>query len=65
MTAMLPCPFCGRPPYTDAETLKVFGKRTGHHFAVACSWCEASAPGANTIEDAADNWNTREDGKLT
>lgn len=60
ITALLPCPFCGGDlPYTDEESCRIFGKRTGHNFAVACSSCEVSAPGAHTIDEAIAAWNSR------
>lgn len=62
MTAtLMPCPFCGGTPYNDEQTFHVFGTRTGHAWAVACSYCEVSAPGSNTIEDAIAAWNRRAD----
>jgi len=55
-----PCPFCGnKTPYTDEASCRVFGNRTGHNFAVACSNCEVSAPGNRTMEGAIAEWNTR------
>ena len=61
MTApdLKPCPFCGHHPYDDLETEMIMGARTGHKFAVACSWCEVLAPGADTRVGARGNWNTR------
>lgn len=53
------CPLCSSPAYKDAETAAVFGARTGDKFAIACSACETSAPGANDIEKARENWNMR------
>lgn len=59
-TGLLPCPFCGDPdPYTDEESCRIFGKRTGHSFAVACSNCEVSAPGERTMKEAIAAWNRR------
>lgn len=58
--AMEPCPFCGdTDPYTDEESCRIFGKRTGHSFAVACPNCEVSAPGERTMKDAIAAWNRR------
>ncbi len=54
-----PCPFCGHPPYNDEQTAHVFGFRTKHDWAIACSNCEVSAPGAKTLSDAITAWNTR------
>lgn len=54
-----PCPFCGNEPYSDAETAMIFGRRTLRNFAIACSYCEVSAPGADDFSDAIDAWNTR------
>jgi Lar family restriction alleviation protein len=57
---MKPCPFCGeKTPYTDEASCRIFGNRTGHNFAVACSACEVSAPGNGTMEGAIAEWNTR------
>lgn len=53
------CPWCGSPAYEDDATARVMGNRTGNNFAVACTWCEASAPGANTMCKARTEWNTR------
>lgn len=59
-TALLPCPFCGGDlPYTDEESCRIFGKRTGHSFAVACSNCEVSAPGERTMKESIAAWNRR------
>ena len=57
----LHCPFCGHAPYTVEESAESFGKRTGHNYAIACNYCEASAPGAATMRDAWANWNERAD----
>lgn len=60
--ALLPCPFCGNEPYSDEETAASFGRqRTGDRFAIACSWCEVSAPGCATMPEAIAAWNTRAD----
>lgn len=56
---LLPCPFCGHSPYNDEQTAHVFGCRTGNAWAVACSYCEVAAPGAETLSDAITEWNTR------
>lgn len=53
------CPFCGESPYYDEPTLHIFGERTGHNWAVACSNCEASGPGAETLDGAYAAWNNR------
>lgn len=58
-TKLLPCPFCGSPSYTDDGTLRIFGKRTGHSYAVACSFCEATAGGDDDKTIAIAAWNTR------
>lgn len=58
-TKLLPCPFCGSPPYTDDETLRIFGKRTGHGYAVACRNCEATTGGDDDKFSAIAAWNTR------
>lgn len=59
MSKLKQCPFCGGSPYTDSATLRVFGKRTGHDWAVACSNCEVSSPGAETVVGAIAAWNNR------
>ena len=60
MTELKPCPFCGKQPYTDEDTAADFGqRRTGNEYAIACSWCEVSAPGAESMEQAITAWNTR------
>jgi Lar family restriction alleviation protein len=56
-----PCPFCGNAAYTDLETAAIMGARTSHDFAIACRWCEVSAPGRNTFDEAVTAWNTRAD----
>ena len=59
------CPFCGHPAYDDAETAADFGhRRTGNNFAIACRWCEVSAPGMQTFAEAITAWNTRTDPAL-
>lgn len=57
--ALETCPYCGHTAYTDHESMAIFGARTGHNYAVACRYCEASATGADTLEDAYANWNRR------
>ena len=59
MSDLLPCPFCGGGAYDDWETIRTFGKRTGHEWAVACRWCEASSPGDDDLGLAIAAWNTR------
>lgn len=55
-----PCPFCGHQPYDDEDTAADFGhRRTGNNFAIACSWCEVSAPGQQTFAEAVAAWNER------
>ena len=57
-----PCPFCGcTDVYSDTDTCRIFGERTGHNYAVACSNCEAVAIGSETLEEAIAAWNTRAD----
>lgn len=57
---LLPCPFCGNSnPYTDDESCRIFGRRTGHNYAVACSNCEVSSLGSETLSEAITAWNTR------
>jgi Lar family restriction alleviation protein len=58
-TALLPCPFCGEDAYDDMPTWRVFGARTGHEYAIACSSCEAVAPGDDDFTLAIAAWNTR------
>jgi Lar family restriction alleviation protein len=62
MTApeMKPCPFCGNQPYIDKATWQIFGCRTWHEYAVACSWCEASTPGDDDADLAMAAWNRRD-----
>ena len=62
--ALLPCPFCGDLAHNDEATAHIMGTRTSHDFAVACSNCEVSAPGASTVAQAVTNWNTRADAAL-
>lgn len=59
MSDLRNCPFCGSAAYDDEETWAVFGRRTGHKWAVACSFCEASSPGANSQGEAIAAWNRR------
>lgn len=59
VSLLKPCPWCGAPPYTDTETLSVFGLSRCVKFAVACSDCEAIAMGAETICEAIRIWETR------
>ena len=59
MSDLLPCPFCGGSAYDDQGTLRTFGKRTGHEWAVTCRWCEASSPGDDDLGLAIATWNTR------
>lgn len=54
-----PCPWCGHQPYTDTETAAIMGRRTGHRFAIGCSYCEATAPGDKTFAAAVSNWESR------
>ena len=62
MTAQLkPCPFCGHDAYSDNASMRVFGRRTGHEYAVACRYCEASAPGDDDKSLAIVAWNRRAD----
>lgn len=56
---LLPCPWCGEDAYDDEPTWRIFGKRTGHAYAIACSNCEASSPGGHTTSSAIAAWNTR------
>lgn len=65
MSELKPCPWCNNAPYADGGTAKVFGKRTMHNYAIACSYCEASAPGARTMTEALSEWNTRATTTLT
>ena len=58
-TALLPCPFCGEDAYDDMPTWRVFGARTGHEYAIACSSCEAVAPGDDDSTLAIAAWNRR------
>ena len=53
------CPFCGHESYTDLDTAIQFGGAGG--YAIACSWCEVSAPSRQTFSDAVLAWNTRTD----
>ena len=57
--ALLTCPFCGEDAYNDKPTWRVFGKRTGHEYAIACSNCEAVAPGDDDPALAIAAWNRR------
>ena len=57
--ALKPCPFCGHPAYADPATWRVFGQRTGHEYAVACSFCEATAPADDNKNLAVIAWNRR------
>lgn len=59
MLDLLPCPWCGHEPYDDTETSAIMGARTGSAHAIACSHCEASAPGADSWGLAAETWNRR------
>lgn len=55
-----PCPFCGcTDVYSDPDTCRIFGERTGYNYAVACSNCEAVSLGCETLEGAVEEWNTR------
>jgi len=54
-----PCPFCGSDAYFDKETAAILGNRTGHKFAIACSWCEISGPGEQEFNKAVMRWNQR------
>lgn len=54
-----PCPFCGSAAYDDKSTWRVFGRRTGHEYAVACGYCEASSPGDDNCQLAIAAWNNR------
>lgn len=56
---VLPCPFCGQDAYTDLASCTIFGAWTGHKYAVACSNCEAKAPGSNSFKQAIQLWNNR------
>ena len=56
---LLTCPFCGCDAYEDEDTADVIGSRTGMAYAIACSWCGATAPGADTFINAKLNWNKR------
>jgi Lar family restriction alleviation protein len=59
MSDLKPCPFCGEDAYDDKPTFRVFGGRTGHEWAIACSKCEAASPGEDDLELAIRAWNTR------
>ena len=37
----------------------VFGTRTKHNYAIACSSCEISASGSHSFNQAITAWNTR------
>ena len=53
------CPLCGNNPYDDEVSWSKVGSRSGYSWAVACSHCELTAPGAESINQAVHNWNYR------
>lgn len=59
MSDLKPCPFCGEAPYSDEETARIFGIKTGWNYAIACSHCESVGSCSETMVGAINLWNSR------
>ncbi len=63
MPPALPCPFCGRHDDIMVSQIKDASHAFGAWFRASCGACGVDAPGADTLLQAADEWNNRPSSK--